>query len=178
MLVNCKNCGIEFKTLACYIRRGGGKYCSVKCNAIGQLGRPATKGRTGMLHSEETKEKMRKNNAKFWLGKKNPYLTGNKNPNWNGGNTKERLKIWRSELYKEWRTAVFKRDNWTCVWCGATGYVEADHIKPFAFFPELRFEISNGRTLCKRCHNTTKWGRPNKDPELLKQKLNVAIAIT
>jgi len=57
--------------------------------------------------------------------------------------------------YKLWRTAVFERDKYTCVWCGHKGYVEADHIKPFALFPELRFAIDNGRTLCRPCHVTT-----------------------
>lgn len=58
---------------------------------------------------------------------------------------------------QDWRTAIFKRDDYTCQICGVRGtYLEADHIKPWAFFPELRFEMSNGRTLCKKCHNKTK----------------------
>lgn len=58
-----------------------------------------------------------------------------------------------------WRKAVFARDNYTCKICGIRGsYLEADHIKPWAYFPELRHELSNGRTLCRPCHNTTKIG--------------------
>lgn len=59
----------------------------------------------------------------------------------------------------EWRKQVFARDNYTCTACQTRGsYLEADHIKPWAYFPELRFELSNGRTLCRACHNKTKVG--------------------
>lgn len=81
---------------------------------------------------------------------------GCKNPQWRGGITNVRIQIWRSEEYKLWRKAVFERDKYTCVWCGKTGGVlNADHIKPFALFPELRFAIDNGRTLCVHCHRKT-----------------------
>lgn len=33
--------------------------------------------------------------------------------------------------------------------------MNADHIMPFAYFPDLRFELSNGRTLCLKCHQKT-----------------------
>jgi len=60
---------------------------------------------------------------------------------------------------QNWRISVFKRDNYTCQLCEVRGaYLEADHIKPWAYFPELRYELSNGRTLCKKCHNLTKIG--------------------
>lgn len=60
---------------------------------------------------------------------------------------------------KLWRISVFERDNYTCQICGIRGvYLEADHIKPFAYFPELRLTLENGRTLCRPCHNTTKIG--------------------
>lgn len=56
-----------------------------------------------------------------------------------------------------WRKAVFERDGYRCRKCGEKGgYLEAHHIKPFAYFPELRFELSNGLTLCEKCHNKTK----------------------
>ena len=38
---------------------------------------------------------------------------------------------------------------------GKTVTLNADHIKPFAYFPELRFAIDNGRTLCVDCHKKT-----------------------
>lgn len=69
-------------------------------------------------------------------------------------------RIRNSPEYKLWRKAVFERDNYTCVWCGIKGnqtggYLNADHIKPFSLFPELRFALDNGRTLCKPCHRKT-----------------------
>lgn len=61
----------------------------------------------------------------------------------------------------EWKKAVFERDNYTCQICKTRGVkLEADHIKPYEYFPELRLELSNGRTLCVPCHRQTPtWGR-------------------
>lgn len=57
--------------------------------------------------------------------------------------------------YKEWRKAVWERDNYICQDCNATGImVCAHHLKPFALFPELRYEVSNGITLCFSCHES------------------------
>lgn len=62
-----------------------------------------------------------------------------------------------SKEAKKWRVAVFKRDDYTCKACGIRGgYLEAHHILPFAFFPEKRYEIDNGMTMCRECHNKTK----------------------
>lgn len=81
---------------------------------------------------------------------------GKNSPNWKGGITPINEAIRKSIEYKEWRKAVFKRDNYTCIWCKKKDKtIEADHIKPFATFIELRFDINNGRTLCKECHKKT-----------------------
>lgn len=59
--------------------------------------------------------------------------------------------------WKHKRELIFKRDNFTCVICKDSkgGNLEADHIKDFALFPNLRLDINNGRTLCKSCHRKT-----------------------
>ena len=87
-------------------------------------------------------------------------IAGSKNYNWKGGTTPLYKKIRKSIEYKLWRIAVFERDNHTCRFCGQRGGIlQADHIKRFADYPELRFAIDNGRTLCIDCHRKTNtWG--------------------
>lgn len=82
-------------------------------------------------------------------------FSGENNFNWKGGVTPLNQKIRKSLRYKKWRNAVFARDGYKCIWCGRKGDINADHIKPFAYFPELRFDITNGRTLCVPCHKMT-----------------------
>lgn len=93
-------------------------------------------------------------NRGYWTGIHRFF--GEKHWLWKGGITSTNTKIRRSIEYKLWRTSVFERDGYTCIWCGYKGKnLNADHIKPFAYYPELRFAIDNGRTLCKECHKTT-----------------------
>jgi hypothetical protein len=83
--------------------------------------------------------------------------TGVNAPNYIHGKCGENLLFRASLKYREWRSSVFKRDNYTCVICKDKkgGNLEADHIKDFALYPELRLDINNGRTLCKSCHKKT-----------------------
>ena len=79
---------------------------------------------------------------------------------WKGGITPINYKIRRSIEFKQWRQSVFERDDYRCMSCGERGgELQADHIFPFSQFPRLRFDINNGRTLCKPCHQQTEtWG--------------------
>lgn len=58
-----------------------------------------------------------------------------------------------SKEYTDWRTAVFKRDEYTCAICRQVGgRLNAHHIRPFKDFPSERFNVDNGITLCEECH--------------------------
>ncbi len=121
------------------------RFCSRKC--CYELG-----PRTGQTNSPEHRRKQAL--SKF----------GDKNPSWRGGVSKNRLSYEEQTAHKQWREQVFIRDNYTCVICKARNgngkriTLNADHIKPYAYFPELRKEVSNGQTLCKFCHlEKTRW---------------------
>ena len=131
------------------------------------------KKKQGYLLSLETRKKIsefRKGKPGYMLGKKHTEetkrkiseaLKGERCHFWKGGITTKNQQIRNSLEYKIWRRAVFERDNWTCIWCevksgkGKKVTLHADHIKPFCDYPELRFAIDNGRTLCIDCHKTT-----------------------
>lgn len=121
----------------------------------------------GIKRSEETKRKMSKSQIgnQHFLGKKHTEESriklseskkGEKNPNWRGGVTEITEKSRKTVEYKIWRESVFKRDEYTCQFCSKKGgELHADHIKPYALYVELRFDVSNGRTLCIDCHKKT-----------------------
>jgi hypothetical protein len=60
--------------------------------------------------------------------------------------------------YKKWRAQVYKRDNHQCLWigCGVRKKLNAHHIKTWANFPGLRFDVNNGITLCHQHHKLIK----------------------
>ena len=135
------------------IDRGRRKFCGKKCayagrelKALFQTGHADLVPPKSRGHSEETRAKMRevnRRNAKY----------GPDNPLWQGGAKQKRKQEMRGYQYRDWRNAVFSRDNWTCQFCKIRGgYLEADHIKPWCAFPDLRYDVSNGRTVCRPCH--------------------------
>ena len=175
----CISCGIPFEIP--HWRVNEAKYCSRTCYGISCRGKvPKSAFKKGQRPSPKTEFK--KGSAHRYFGKSSPALgkhwkrtpesmrgtidkqkgiprnqvRGSSHWNWQGGITPESKKERNKLEYKLWREAIFKRDNYTCVLCGETKkYLNADHIKPFALYPELRLSLDNGRTLCIDCHEKT-----------------------
>lgn len=83
---------------------------------------------------------------------KKGQTTWNKNPE----NAAEIRKARSSGKAKAWIKAVKERDSHICQICGKSEEVMvADHILPFAFFKDARYDTDNGRTLCQACHKKT-----------------------
>ena len=168
-IINCIQCNKEHK--AC---RKTQKFCSAKCDMVYRYAHGfkantlkanetlRTKGQytrdNSYLIERNKKPEIRAKISKSKTGKQVLSLQGKKHWNWQGGKSKE---VWKTPKYQQWRKAVYRRDNYTCVECGdnSGGNLEADHIKPRYLYPELTYDINNGRTLCKDCHKATPtWG--------------------
>jgi 5-methylcytosine-specific restriction endonuclease McrA len=119
---------------------------------IGLAGKGRTPWNKGLKFGSKSEEERRKHSE---------AAKGEKHYNWQGGKTAEAMRVRRSLETRLWREAVFSRDDYTCQECGIRSksgvrvYLHAHHIKPFADYPELRFDVSNGVTLCKDCHEKT-----------------------
>lgn len=108
-------------------------------------GKPSPKGMLGKHLSEEHKRKLMKGLKSFYDKK--------------GRKTYKRyIHFGNTKKYIKWRLLVFQRDNWICQTCGARSksgepvYLEAHHIRSWIKYPELRYKVDNGLTLCRNCH--------------------------
>ena len=174
----CPICNTQFYRPKCLLRI---KTCSKKCGYINKRGKsvkhsgqfkkgfvPWNKGkkqyphvteaviksvtgntfRRGKVLSEETKHKI--------SASRKGKATGVGNPKW----IKDRTKVKKSRHhaydteYKIWMRKVKNRDDWKCQISNSncSGLLEAHHILPWAKFPELRYELNNGITLCRFHH--------------------------
>lgn len=96
------------------------------------------------------------------------FMQPSEHPRWRGGITRETQRGRGNKKYKMWQQMVLERDGYKCVWCGSKEQLEANHIKKWSVYPELRYNVDNGKTLCLKCHNKTRGN--NENPELLENR--------
>lgn len=95
------------------------------------------------------------------MAKAYSQVFGPDHPNWkNRTHLKtERQTAMARQPYRDWRTGVFARDSYTCRVCSAKGArLNAHHIKSWNEFPDLRYDLDNGITLCIDCHRAVHRG--------------------
>lgn len=155
--INCRKCGLPVYLMPHEVKSGRKKFCSKNClytsgiqtntfeRGHGDLVPASSRG-----HTEETKKKIsmvqrerNKNRVVDLLAKRDREY---------------KKKIRQSFQWRDWRLAVFERDNYTCQECKARGgYLEPHHIIPVRSNESRLFDITNGITLCRPCHQKTVW---------------------
>jgi hypothetical protein len=109
--------------------------CSISCSKIGKPSPWKGKKASAETRAKQSAAKMGNGGPGHW--------------NYKHGKRPQHSSV----ALRNWRRLVFERDAYTCLRCGDVGgSLEAHHVKGWAESPELRFELSNGRTLCVHCH--------------------------
>lgn len=68
---------------------------------------------------------------------------------------------------KKWRKLVLERDGFKCQKCFSEKGLCAHHIKYWDNYPDIRYDLNNGLTLCRKCHaalHKNKKGKKSKKP--------------
>lgn len=130
----------------------GRTYCRT-CSPYRRVARPCvTCGKTMML-SLSVAEKKKTCSKDCSSHRRSSTQLGAKSHRWQGGKTSQNRLMRNSVCVHIWRRAVFARDDYRCLACGTRSRdLTADHILPWSLFPAFRFDVENGRTLCRPCH--------------------------
>ncbi len=180
----CKQCGNDFQITPAKVKKDG-NFCCIECKGKWQSHHKAKENNPNWKDGKikciclqcggkfkVNPSVIKRGSGKFCNRKcfavwQSEILKGEKSHRYKGGLTSLVKQIRKTLKYKQWRTAVFTRDNFTCQECGQNGgELNAHHIKEFSFIlrennittieqalacTEL-WDINNGITFCGDCH--------------------------
>lgn len=182
-IAKCQQCGKEFTFESYKIKYGGGEYCSSRCQNRHRRKRVIRKCKQcGKKFEVWPSVVDRRTGSGSYCSKTchDKKMVGEFGPKcvaWKGGLSPIHVKIRYENNYRDWRKAVFARDNFTCVKCKnrINVYITAHHLYGFAEYPELRTTVSNGITLCKRHHRQFHhiYGTKGNTPQQLNEFLEI-----
>ena len=80
-------------------------------------------------------------------------------------------------VYKDWRFKVYKRDRFTCQMpsCKSKRQLQAHHLKKWSEASILRYDLNNGITLCRTCHDKINGRESHYEPlfmEIIRKNSN------
>lgn len=165
----CKPSRLNFEQIKIFFKNENCKILDnqvkslIPINYICQCGKTArtrlNKFKSG-VRCNECNNKKRSDSAKLMWKKEDiaQKHLGENNGKWNSNLTDEernenKLRRESKEL-RNWRINIYKKDNFTCQICFSKEkkFLNAHHLYSFTEYKDLRFDLSNGVTLCKECH--------------------------
>jgi len=141
------SCGKEFYEYPHQNRKFCSRLCANKGNA-----KKNSKAKTGENNPMYGKKAWNKG---IYGVTKHPSNQGKNCHFWKGGISREKYKLRRGGEWKKWRKEVFERDDYTCQNKNCNqrgGQLIPHHIKLFSYYEKDRFKVSNGITVCEKCH--------------------------
>ena len=157
---NCEACKEEFRNHSgiSASRFAARAFCSYKCRASvlppPRRGFIVPKACVGCHKDFYRKGARARRQARFCS--QSCSTKGAQHWNWQGGITPQLHALRNSPEYNEWRKSVYRRDYWTCQKCRQKQkHPIAHHILSFKNYPDLRYSVPNGITLCRACHKIT-----------------------
>lgn len=145
--LNCHRCGSIY--LVPKYRASVSRYCSRECTKHDK--------RCERCNKTITKRPGRRRFCSIACS--SAFMVGDQSPVWKGGVSRGKSRKEAAKL-RAWSRSVFERDKFRCQCCGSTKNLHAHHIKPYAKYPSLRLEVSNGKTLCSDCHSAVHGHKP------------------
>ena len=167
--VECENCGKKIYRKPYRLKNNKSHHCSYECLYESQKDNFTKKckncGKEYKTHRSQVKHRgssycSKKCMTEHRIGKNSPLWKENKKTNIN-------KQVRECSKYKEWRSKIFKNDEYTCQICGQIGgYLEVHHLEPLqkiidisgiknseqARKVNLMWNENLGITLCVDCH--------------------------